>query len=226
MKKALFTISALASFLSAEMTIADTITSSKDVEPDSLTKSISLSLNSQNQEEIVKDFEGVLKRSKKYSHICKGGEYGVRADYSYDKGKREFEGYIGSMSFSCKFNDVDEFEPFMNEIINPLNDKFKKNISPTKWVVSEELKESTLQELKIENLKKAQKLADIYEDDIIQRNCIVEYISLDNASQNVVPNTMYRSVSMSAEDSSIELENPIKQKSSLMVQSGVKFICR
>jgi uncharacterized protein YggE len=202
------------------------VISSKNVDPDSLTKSISLSLHSEQQEEIVKDFEGVLKRAKKYSHICKGGEYGVRADYSYDKGKREFEGYIGSMSFNCMFDDVDELEPFMNEIINPLDDKFKKNISPTRWVVSKELKESTLQELKIENLKKAQKLADLYEDNIIQRNCIVEYISLDNSSNSVIPTTMYRSVSMSQEQKNIDLENPIKQESSIVVDSSVKFICR
>ncbi|MFP4485763.1 MAG: SIMPL domain-containing protein [Campylobacterales bacterium] len=226
MKKVFLSLGLALSILSAEMTISDTITSSKDVDPDSLTKSISLNLKSNHQEEIVKDFEQVLKKAKKFSHICKGGEYGIRADYSYNKGNREFKGYMGSMNFACTFNDVYEFEPFMNEIINPLDDKFKKNISPTKWVVSKELQDNTLQELKLENLKKAEELAKLYQQGIIQRRCIVSNISLDNTSQKNTPVAMLRSAQVDSTNKNIELENPIKQKSSIVVKSSVKFDCR
>lgn len=225
MKKALFMTTFVASLLSAEMTISDTIVSSKDVDPDSLTKSISLTLKSNNQEEITKDFESVLKKAKQYSHICKGGEYGVRADYSYDKNKRNFEGYIGYMSFDCRFDDSLEFEPFLNEVLNPLDDKFKKNISPTRWVVSKDLHDQTLKELKIENLKKAQELSKTYQDNIMQRRCIVDYVSLDNSSQSALPIAMLKSSAISS-DENIQLENPIKQKSSIKVSSSVKFECR
>jgi len=229
MRKIIATLTFIPMILSAETIIEDTLSITKELQPDKLKKNISIALKADSNEEITKKFESLLEKASSYKDVCKGGAYSSSPTYSYKDGKTVFEGYSGSMSFECAFSRSENFQPFFNHVISELPQEFRVSIGESRWVLSDKNRDQATSTLKIAVLKSAMQLAENYEKELDFKRCTVLNVNISESTNEQPYTPVFRSLAMksNAMDSSpIELQDPIKNEVSISVFANIKLECR
>lgn len=130
---------------------------SKVVNPDLLTTQINISVEKKDENKVnveIEKFNDFIK--SKNGVTIKNGSYTLSPRYKYYNNKQEFIGYVGNLRYTAESSNAKELNIFMDKLIT-INDATKSedvklNISNVSWKVSDELQNSSYDELRLESI--------------------------------------------------------------------------
>ena len=127
---------------------------SKTVTPDILTTYISVNVESEDEKFInrkIEEFHDYIKDNDDVTK--KNGSFVLNPKYRYYKNKQEFMGFMGILRYEVSSKNAKELNRFIDDLIGIKKKvdsrKVKINISNLSWKISEELYNSTLDDLRI-----------------------------------------------------------------------------
>ncbi len=129
----------------------------KSVSPDLLNTFINITIEDEKEQFINKNIEIFNEYIKNNNTVEKNqGSFTLSPKYKYHKDRQEFTGYAGTLRYSIKSKNAKNLNEFMDELIEiklKMNsDEVKLNISNVSWVISKELYEKSLDELRLNSI--------------------------------------------------------------------------
>lgn len=192
------------------------------ISPDKMHASINVGMKQNDQKEIKRFFDSLLKKVKSKQDACTGGSYSISPEYNYKSQPYQLIGYRGNIYFQCTFDDTEAFDTSLNVI--------QKNIdlslhtltqSGIQWISSEERLQTVKDKLK----KEAIQYGMDYSGELTRisgKTCHVSKINLSNRFNSIRP--MREMDLMSAKAQSTEA--PIKDEQSVTLSADYTFICK
>lgn len=190
------------------------------ISPDKMQASINVGMNQNDQKEIKKFFDSLLKKAKNKQNACAGGSYSITPEYDYKIRPYKLIGYRGNIYFHCTFDDTEAFDTSLKVI--------QKNIDPSlhtltqsgiQWISSEHTLKTVKEQLK----KEAIQYGMDYSNDLslfTGKTCHVSNIDLNSRTNSIRP---MREMALSAKVQSTEA--PIKDEQSVTLSTHYTFIC-
>jgi hypothetical protein len=164
----------------------------------------------------------------KATKLCKGGRYSINPNYSWNNGKRYFEGFNGNVSFKCSFSNEKE-----EQRINRLKERFSnlRYVKLSQGVIQNKLEVEKIEETKELLEKESITYGLNYAHNLsikTDMKCSINNISFDNASFNR-PVPMYsRAMDVVSEGLNLNssIAKPIKEPESVKLTTNFKFKCK
>lgn len=152
MKNIIFTLASLILMVShsfaagtnvntATTVVKKTIVAEKSLTPTQMQTSFTIENDGKEVAGILKSFassnNSILELTKKETIRCVGGQNRIVPKYAQnlDKKLRVFDGYSGSLTYTCTFEDIQVFNTLLD---TSFGHGQKLNLSPVVWVVSDE----------------------------------------------------------------------------------------
>jgi predicted secreted protein len=132
-------------------------TFSKVVNPDLLTTQINISVEKKDESKVnseIEKFNDFIKSVKDVK--LKDGSFTLSPKYKYFENKQQFLGYIGNIRYTAESSSAKDLNEFMDKLISikekANSDETKLNISNVSWKVSDELRNKSFDELRLETI--------------------------------------------------------------------------
>jgi hypothetical protein len=230
-KKIMMFIVLIPLLASAQVNITTNENATQEIMPNSLSGNITFGEKSQNSNTIKEHFNAIVADVKRFDpkgEFCRDGGYYITPRYNYKDQKQALLGYSGTLSLSCGFSSIDQYNTLMLEI-----DKNRdKNVALTQgalsWGLSTKLRNETYLVLRSTLLQTAKKQAEFFSKEL-KMNCEISSVNFEGrpfSQEGLVSTRMRLSESMgSTKNESIPTEEPIKQKEELSIDAVVNYTC-
>ncbi len=197
---------------------------SGEITAKSFESKIVIEANEKSFEFIKKGFDSLLEKLKAQQSVCAGGEYSLYPNYKYDKGEREFIGYLGRIEFDCKFETADTFDDAVETMESALDKEvFKIRILPIKPFIPDVDYKKEVEALEKTVIKKSVQYAKELENEFGFK---CEHKNIRLYSQEI--NIPYRAYDTSAEITlkvASPTQIPIEPKKSVNVRGDFVLKC-
>lgn len=155
---------------------------SKNVNADSLVSNINISVEKDNEKSVnseIEKFNDFLKKTKDVE--IKNANYNLSPKYVYEKNKSIFKGYLGESRFTIKSKDASKINDFLtnlSDLKDSINSKdIELRVSNLSWEVSPILRDSTLNDLRLESIIWVEDYAKSLNDKV-SKKCEVKQINI------------------------------------------------
>jgi len=196
---------------------------SKNIQNDRVHTNVSISADSKEIDYInekIEFFQDFIKEDK--SVIKKNGNYSLIPSYTYQNNKQIFIGYKGTLQYGLETSKYENLNQFINSIIsiksNMNTNKIKLSVSNIEWIVSKEIYEKTLDQMKIEAISWIKEYSKTLRD-----SCIIQNISI-NKNSGYNPQRYTKNLMM--ESSSSRTISPIQTKHTIILNANYKLECK
>lgn len=230
-KKVMMLIFLVPLLASAQMNITTNENATQELIPNILSGNITFGEKSQNSNTIKEHLNGIVADVKHFDpkgEFCRDGGYYITPRYNYKDQKQTLLGYSGTLSLSCGFSSIEQYNTLMLEI-----DKNKdKNVTLTQgalsWVLSTKIRNETYLVLRSTLLQTAKKQAEFFSKEL-KMNCEISSVNFDGrpfSQEGLVSSRMRLSESTgTVKNESIPTEEPIKQNKELSIDAIVNYTC-
>lgn len=154
----------------------------KNVNADSLVSNINISVEKDNEKSVnneIEKFNNFLKKTKDVE--IKNANYNLSPKYVYEKNKSIFKGYLGESRFTIKSKDASKINDFLtnlSDLKDSINSKdIELRVSNLSWEVSPILRDSTLNDLRLESIIWVEDYAKSLNDKV-SKKCEVKHINI------------------------------------------------
>jgi len=224
--KKLLLLSALSTLLfSTQINFNKTF--SKNVSSDELTTRITIKLTRGAEDDIspilnkynefIKQSVGVQKQR---------GVFSINPKYVYKNGQSKIVGYNGNLSYNITSKSSKNMNYFIKEL---LYSKDEKNlsiiISSLRWKISDELKESTSNNLRLEAI--------VWSKDYVAKlsnklntQCVSKNISINQSNSYSRPQLRMMPKSLSADAINSDISIPVESKNKISLRVNYKMECK
>jgi hypothetical protein len=208
----------------ADMTITADEQVSQAIKPDVLRGSLHYQEVSKSSETIKKDLNAIVaevKRRDPKGEQCRGGGYYVSPRYSYKDGKQVFEGYTGSLSFTCTFDAIEPYNKLTAAVDKVSAQGIRKTQGALNWVVSEKSRTALQETLRGEVIAKAAGEAKRYAS-LTGGECSVASVNFGGTSY---PEPVLMRSTMAMAEASAPTESPMLSDEEVTVSASVVYKC-
>ncbi len=160
---------------------------SKKVSPDLLTTYVNINISKIDESDANKEIEKFNDFIKDYDDVsAKDGTYNLSPRYKYVNKKQIFTGYVGSLRYKIESQNAKKLNRFISKLLEVKekinSEDVKLNISNISWVISSELYNKSVDDLRIETIIWANKYANTLSAKI-SKNCAVEKININSINR-------------------------------------------
>jgi len=203
--------------------INDTLTLRKDVTPDKMVASISVTNKSETYKASAVQMEKIAAIVKAHADTCTFNSYYVSPQYTYVDKKRVTTGYQGSMSIPCEFTDMKEYDAILNDIesVTSSGKGFEMSQSRVRWSVSTEKLRAEKSALKDNLIAAIKAKADTYSE-ATDKKCMLNIVTFQGAS-NDVP-IEFAPITRSA--NALKTTAPDQSNEEIRVSANFTLVCR
>jgi predicted secreted protein len=219
----------LPGLLLAETAVTLHESASLKVEPDTMRTTLAFDALSQEEAPIAHAFNSVIKSVKRANEQkealeCRGGSYRITPRYSWANKKQTFDGYSGSLSFSCEFSQIDAYNRLSQELDTHLNawPDLKRRQGGVIWAVSQKREQQTQLKLERMLIKRIERKAEHLSKAMGQR-CTTRSILFDGTPSLPMPLRMMKAERM--EMAAAPIETPILDDETLICGATVTYGC-
>ena len=196
---------------------------SKSIQNDKLNTNINVVIDSKEIEYINEKIEFFQDFISDDTLVTKkNGNYSLLPQYIYVNKKQKFVGYRGSLQYTIetpKYENINQFVSQLNSIKENMNTKqVKVSISNLQWIVSKELYEKNIDEMRIESIKWLKEYIPK-----LDANCNIKSISLNR--NNNYSSRRYMNSAMMESVKSLNI-TPSQTKQSITLNANYKIECK
>jgi predicted secreted protein len=198
------------------------------VEPDTMRTTLAFEERSRDDQALRKHFNTLVKTVKSYndkggSLECRGGSYRIAPHYSWKNNRQQFLGYRGSVSFTCSFRDIGEFNALSAELDTRLAalPGVKRNQGKVQWFVSDERTLENRERLESMLVRRIERKRE-HLSEIMQQRCATTAIAFSSRGPAYPVERM-----MAAEAAApVPIEAPIQSDTTLKLSGAVEYRCK
>jgi predicted secreted protein len=196
------------------------------VEPDTMRTTLSFEERSRDDQAIRHHFNTLVKTVKHYNKDegleCRGGGYRISPQYSWKNNRQQFLGYRGSVSFTCSFREIGEFNALSADLDNRLTalPGVKRNQGTVQWIVSDELALQNREQLESMLVRRIERKRE-HLSEIMQLRCATTSIAFSSRAPAYPVERM-----MVAEAAApVPIEAPIQSDTTQKLSGAVEYRC-
>lgn len=204
---------------------------SKSVNADSLVSNINISVEKDDEKSVnseIEKFNDFLKETKDIE--IKNANYNLSPKYVYEKNKSIFKGYLGENRFTIKSKDASKINDFLTNLTDLKDSIDSKDIelrvSNLSWQVSAQLRDSTLNELRLESLLWVQNYAKSLSEKI-SKKCEVKNVHINESFAHPRAMAMASNPALDSVKSFVSKEvAPISSEESITINTNLVLDCK
>lgn len=221
-----------------EFIVKKTITIESQLEPTLMETKLFLESNSKNYQEVLNVFESTTKNMKTILNDnkglnCTGGQIRISPVFNYNKSNKEFDTYLGKLSYKCSFTNINDYNKLLtnvekynntniNKETNKNNSKEFINLDVIKWIVSKQDIEKRIQEMEKELINKTKEAEKEYGKEFNHKCRLNDYQLINNQNisfDNGMEATSLRSTKM------MTVAEPLKQNTNISLSTNITLKC-
>ena len=208
----------------ADMTITASEQVSQKVRPDVMRGILRYQEESRSSETIKKDLNAIVaevKRRDPKGERCSGGGYQLSPRYSYKDNKQTFQGYTGTLSFTCAFDAIEPYNVLTAAVDKVSAPGVKKTQGALTWVVGDKTREAVREALRGKLIEKAFAQAKKFSA-VTGIGCKVSTVTFGGVPQPAP--VMFGARAVMAEDS-VPTESPLAAEEEIAAEAVVVYTC-
>lgn len=208
----------------ADMTITAPEQVSQKVRPDVMRGILRYQEESRSSETIKKDLNTIVaevKRRDPKGERCSGGGYQLSPRYSYKNNQQTFQGYTGTLAFTCAFEAIEPYNALTAAVDKVSTPGIKKTQGALHWVVSDKTREGVKEELRGRLIEKAFAQAKKFSA-VTGNACKVSTVTFGGVPQPAP--VMFGARAVMAEDA-MPTESPLASEEEITVEAAVVYTC-
>ena len=208
----------------ADMTITASEQVSQKVRPDVMRGILRYQEESRSSETIKKDLNAIVaevKRRDPKGERCSGGGYQLSPRYSYKDNKQVFQGYTGTLSFTCAFDAIEPYNALTAAVDKVSAPGVKKTQGALNWVVGDKTREAVREALRGALIEKAFAQAKKFSA-VTGNECKASTVTFGGIPQPAP--VMLGARAMMAE-ASVPTESPLAAEEEIAAEAVVVYTC-
>ena len=196
----------------------------REIQPDILSLRINVKIKANKETDAINILGDADKRIRKLGLNYKGGDYRIEQNCWWAKKGQVCEGVNGYITYNFELRDYKE-QNVLYETLNKIKETYPSltfEVSEPVWIASQELTDKVQKEIKLELVEKAQDFGEALTEKL-GKVCRVTSISF--TVWRYLPITYRFTMLKSAEPSSIEAPEPMKDEKTVEVSANVDYLC-